>query len=206
MRMVQEGQPEVGKFFAAMHALADWLAKELFADELPAVCVRMEKLRHQRMAEYRPVDGNWLPYAIVIDPFKAHNGREAAEWMAHEMAHHWQFVTGQMRLEDLQENNHDEAFQNIMMELGLSVESRTGSHRGYVGDVWMEWVKKFEADTSIHLGYLELPGPQEPTRKLHKWQCEECGFSFRTRREGLVVCCEGTEDELHGQTEMGMVE
>jgi hypothetical protein len=199
----QETDP-IGEFFSDCYTFCDWLVTNVFYEAwLPPVVLRLDKLRHGRMAEYQPVDGMMLHGTIIIDPTKSSKGVHVAEWLAHEMIHHYEWVTGRATVEELDENHHTDGFQNMAMELGLSIEPGTGLHRGYVGDVWEAFLEDCPVDFSKH----ELPGPQEPRRRLHKWQCSTCEFSFRSRRSNVFVFCRGeTDGNDHDPTMMEMVE
>lgn len=204
LRRYQSSLPVAGQFFADAYAFLDWLADTYFEEAVLPVAIRIGKLRHRRMAEYSPADGSMLP-TITLDPTKSTSGVVALEWLAHELVHHYEWTTGRSGSEYLEENFHSDEFRNLMMNLGLSVEPGTGAHRGYVGDVWQDVVLQFHLDTGIDMSAHKLPGPQEPDRKLHKWQCRQCEFSFRTRREDVAVYCAHGEDGLMGEL-MEMVE
>jgi len=205
LRRYQESMPVLGPFFRDAYKFLWWVSDRQFVTWLPPVALRIGKLRGQRMAEYSPADGSLLP-TITLDVTKSTDAYVAAEWLAHEMVHHYQFCT--IGTSTVEGQHHDEEFLNIMMGMGLSVEPGTGAHRGYVGDLWDELIESFEIETAVRLRSHKLPGPQKPDRKLHKWQCPagDCGFSFRSRRKDLKVMCVGMGDDTHSPAFMGMIE
>jgi hypothetical protein len=202
LRDWQTSAQVVGPFFEDCYAWLDWLAVSF--GELPPVSLRIGKLKHGRMAEYSPADGSMLP-TITLDITKSKSGWAAAEWLAHELIHHYQATTRGLTPEEISENHHDDEFQELAMNWGLSVEPRTGMHRGYVDSVWHDVQARFSKETGRHFAIHVLPGPQTPDRVLHKWACPICDFSFRTRRSGVSVECYG-EPEEHEPAFMEMVE
>lgn len=207
LRRYQSNLPVAGQFFRDAYAFLDWFADTYLEEAIPPVALRIAKLRHGRMAEYSPADGSMLP-TITLDPTKSKSGLVALEWLAHELVHHFEWTTGRAEPHYLSENFHSEEFRGLMMEIGLSVMPDTGAHRGYVGDLWENVLMQFVQDTGIDMSVHELPGPQEPVRKLHKWKCPagDCGFSFRSRRTDLKVMCSGMGDDVHSPGFMFMEE
>lgn len=185
LRERQEADPQLGSFFQALHAFADRTIKQFFHDtpELPHPVIALERTRATCRGEYQPVDGALLPHKIIIDPHKCATGEDAAEVLAHELVHLWQHYVGKLP----ERNYHNAEFHNRLGLLGILSSGKAGHHNGYIeGGVWQEWLAE---NDDLQLAKFALPNDGDEGRKLLKYQCPACQFSFRTRRDDVFVQC-----------------
>lgn len=191
LRAHQEADPEVGPFFAALHTFADRTIDKFFSDapEMEGVqpVLSFEELRNDRRGSYRRKDGHRLEHSICLNPYALSDGEEAAEVLAHELVHLWEEVTGNAT----GSNYHGSTFHDRMLVMGIETEGRHGrtvSHPPIDGEpVWQNWLVENE---DLRLGEFILDGyRKEQRRRLLKWACPACGFSFRTRRNDVNVLC-----------------
>lgn len=186
LRLHQEGDPDLGQFFQALHAFADRTTERYFDDapDLPHPVIGFEKVRSTCKGIYRIKDGLTLVHSITIDPYKVTNGAEAAEVLAHEMVHMWLAHVGRAT----ERNYHSAEFHNRMGLYGILTDGKRGHHVGYTeGDQWQDWL---DENSDLRLVDYLLPGVDEtPGRQMVKWQCPTCGFSFHSRRQDVNVIC-----------------
>lgn len=184
LRAHQEEDPELGGFFKALHTFIDRTIVKFFMDSpnLPHPVVSLDKIKGNQRGEYRQKDGYALTHVITIDPFKVATGADAAEVVAHELVHVWQAYIGK----PVERNYHSAEFHDRMMLYGILTDGRDGRHMNYLGDIWQEWM---DWNSDLQLDKFVLPGTDEDTRRLHKWACPSCDFSFRSRREDVRVVC-----------------
>lgn len=185
LRAHQEKDEQFGAFFKALHTFVDRTLERFFEDTpgMPHPVVALEKVRASCRGEYLPKDGRTLEHCITVDPFKCKNGEEAAEVLAHELVHAWQFAVGRLP----ERNYHNSEFHNRMGLMGILSSGKAGHHNGYLeGDVWRDWLGE---NGDLYLASFILPGEDEDKRRLLKWGCPDCGFSFRTRRDDVSVLC-----------------
>lgn len=140
IREHQEADPEFGGLFKALHTFTDRTLAMFFQDTpgMPHPVVALEKVRASCRGEYRPKDGRTLHHCITIDPFKCDHGEEAAEVLAHELCHAWQFAVGRLP----ERNYHNNEFHNRLGPMGIMSTGKAGHHVGYIeGGVWGEWLQ-----------------------------------------------------------------
>lgn len=191
LRQHQEADPVVGKFFQAMHTFADRTVTRFFSDaeQMRTVfpVLAFEELRHDRRGVYRPKDGYTLEHSITLNPYALADGEEAAEVLAHELVHLWEHVTGNVGAD----NYHGAPFHDRMARMGILTEGRHGKHVGRQSvdgePVWENWLVENE---DLNLARFKLDGyERKARRRLLKWACPDCGFSFRTRQADVAVVC-----------------
>lgn len=185
LREHQEADETFGALFKALHTFVDRTLERFFEDTpgMPHPVVALEKVRTSCRGEYHPKDGRMLEHCIVVDPFKCSNGEEAAEVLAHELVHAWQFAVQRLP----ERNYHNSEFHNRLGLMGIMSSGKRGHHVGYIeGDVWPLWLKE---NSDLLLAQFILPGTDEEKRQLLKYACPDCGFSFRTRRQDVNVIC-----------------
>jgi len=191
LRRHQEADPAVGHLFKALHQFADRTIVRFFDDapEMQNVLpvLSFEELRQDRRGVYRAMDGYTLAHSITLNPYALRDGEEAAEVLAHELVHLWEEVTGNRP----SENYHGGQFHHRMFLMGIMTSGRHGrteSHCTVDGEpVWANWLAE---NADLRLGDFILDGfEKEKRRKLLKWGCPACGFSFRTRRTDVNVLC-----------------
>lgn len=184
LREAQERDPVLGPLFQALHTFADRLREEFFSDEpkMPHPVIAMEKDRGKRLGYYTERDGYLLLHRINLNPYALRTGSDAAETLAHEMVHLWQWVIGR----PCKNNYHGREFHEKMAEMGIISTGRNGYHADFE-ERWLTWMTVDNHD--LGLPHFILPGMDaEPTRKMKKLQCPECGNSFRNRRVINVLC------------------
>jgi predicted RNA-binding Zn-ribbon protein involved in translation (DUF1610 family) len=85
-----------------------------------------------------------------------------------------------------QRNYHGAEFHRRMTHYGIATHGKRGHHTGYVDDTWPKWMARNE---DLELAKYILPGAdQTPKRRMLKFQCPDCGASFRCRRELNALC------------------
>ena len=192
IRQHQEADAQFGGFFTALHKFIDRTINEFFSDTpgMAHPVVALERLRSSSMGEYRPQDGMLLHDTIKVDPYKATTGEKAAEVVAHELVHAWQHCVGRLP----ERNYHNSEFHNRLGLIGILSSGKRGQHVGFIeGGVWRWWLDE-NADLDLDK-YNLLPEDAGDKRTLLKWQCEACGFSFRTRRDDISVVCQCFDNE-----------
>lgn len=200
LRQWQEGDPELGTFYARLYEFIDRTREAFFrheynAEPLPELTLSFEELRAGRVGEYRPKDGTLVPDVIVLDPHKLEDGWAAAEVIVHEMAHAW--------MKEVEEPDHSDQWRTCMAEMGI-IANDAGRHVGYTDpDVWQQWMS---ACDDLELKAFKLPNDHKPPRRQIKYACPECGFSFHTRRSGQAVFCEGSDDNDDAHEPVQMVQ
>lgn len=186
LRQHQEEDELLGGLFKALHTFADRTMEEFYSDTptMPYPVVAMEKDRANRLGYYTTKDGYTLVHRINLNPYSLKTGTEAAETLAHEMVHLWQAHIGRPCLR----NYHGADFHQRMAHYGILTKGKRGHHTGYdESGTWPAWMKRNE---DLELDKYVLPGAdQQPKRKLLKFACPECDFSFRTRRADAYVVC-----------------
>ena len=151
LRQHQEGDAELGHFFAALHKFIDRTKPKFFDGKLPPLAMRLEKIRGNRVGEYTPSDGYRLPHSVTVDPTKVDDGEEAAEVLAHEMAHAFEDVLG--ILTPNSHKRHSNEFLDAMAEMGIDTVPGTGRHIGYTDRTWVDWLKE-NADLNLDKAML----------------------------------------------------
>lgn len=197
LRRQQCALDPLGAVYTALYELHDRLRKTFYSDspddqDMPEAIIRFGPLKRNRMAEYTRFDGT-LWTVITIDPLKHRTAADAAEYLAHEMVHLWMDYLGY----EQSDNYHGKPFHDAMANYGICTSGRYGEHVGYIGDVWKQWM---EENHDLGLGWFVLSDEPQVNRRLMKWQCPTCGFSFRSRRTDLIVRCQHQleDDELQG--------
>ncbi len=184
LRQHQEGDPLLGKLFAALHTFADRTIEEFFGDtpSLPHPVVAMEKDRATRLGYYTQRDGYALVHRINLNPFAHNDGASAAETLAHELVHLWQAHVGR----PIKRDYHGAEFHQRMLEYGIETSGKKGKHVRYADVTWPNWM---ETNSDLELDRFLLPGKEtRPKRRLLKHVCPDCGAAFRNRIELSVVC------------------
>jgi hypothetical protein len=191
LRRHQEADERVGHLFKALHTFADRTIVRFFSDcrEMQTVMpvLSFDELRNDRRGVYRAKDGYTLAHSITLNPYALRDGEEAAEVLAHELVHVWENVTGNQQ----SENYHGAQFHERMMRYGIETAGRHGRTVRHVtvdGEpVWANWLAENE---DLQLGKFILDGyAKEARRRMLKWGCPACGFSFRTRRNDVNAIC-----------------
>jgi len=177
-----------GLLFRALYEFMDRTIDEFYFDipELPAPFLSLEKERgNMTRGSYVPADTVRLQHRINLNPFVLKDGVDAARTLAHELVHHWQFAqTGQ--------TGHGQDFHERMRNYGLKTVGKNGHCIGTMDDdsTWPDWMI---ANEDLHLEKFILPGSEKgKPRKLLKYECQQCGASFRCRtfRNALCLDCE----------------
>jgi hypothetical protein len=150
---------------------------------MPTPVLMFERLPGKRLAAYTPQDTTTLRHVIRLDVWKAATGYDLCEPLVHELVHLWESHCGYPQAE----NWHHDRFHERMMDMGIMTRGRHGRHVGYIEDVWEEWML---AQDDLRLMDFVLPGTDEPPkRRMIKYECPTCGFSFHTRRRDVNVVC-----------------
>lgn len=188
LRKHQEGDPEYGPLFSALHTFADRTIEEFYYDApaMPYPVVAMQGDRRSRLGYYTERDGHMLYHRINLNPLALRTGEEAAETLVHEMVHLWQVHVGR----PIKRNYHNAEFHARMALYGITTDGKLGKHTGYTAR-WPAWM---EENADLELPRYVLPGVnQKPTRKLLKHMCA-CGNTFRCRKPLAVKCLECEEE------------
>lgn len=189
IRLGQCEAPPFADLFRRLYKFVRLSTVEFFADTpgMPIPVLTLEALPgNKRLAMYVPQDTTTLKHVIKLDPYKAHTAHDLCEPLVHEMVHMWEAHCGYPQAE----NYHHDRFHERMVEMGIATKGRHGRHVGYEGEVWEDWM--------IECGHLRLmdfvlPGTDaQPRKRLVKYTCTTCGFSFHVRRRGMVVMCNGS--------------
>lgn len=185
LRKHQESDERMGLFFKALHAFADRTIAEFFHDTpgIPHPVVALEPDRKNRRGFYTPMDGYALVHRINLNPMALRNGEEAAETLAHEIVHLWQYHIGRPIKKDF----HTKDFHDRMLLYGIETTGKHGTHARYTDGTWQAWM---EQNKDLELDKFTLPGPKPKGRQLIKHQCPDCGASFQCRRVLNVLCLE----------------
>lgn len=198
LRQHQEADPNLGPFFLALHTFADRTKKAFFEDapDMPHPVVALEPDRKDRRAYYTAKDGYTLVHRINLNPVVLRNGEEAAEALAHEIVHLWQYHVGR----PMERNYHSAEFHARMRLYGIETSGKRGEHVDYIDATWANWMK---TNADLRLPEFLLPGKgEEPARKLLKHMCPVCGNNFRNRNELNVLCMDDmTPYELVDESE-----
>lgn len=185
VRDQQVAHEQLGSLFAALHGFTDFLLSTVWAEEeLPYPILSVNKDRLSRRGSYKPLDGTLLAHTINVNPDACRTGNDAAEVVAHELVHLWQFVDGQPFVD----NRHSSTFHDTMLaRYGITTRGRNGFHID-VSDKWRSILAA--ADPEGVLGQFVLPGMHaKPARRMLKHACPECGASFSSRQtEPFAVC------------------
>lgn len=202
LRRHQEQDESLGPFFKALHVFADRTAARFFGDtpDLPHPVVALEPDRKDRRGYYTSKDGYTLVHRINLNPVVLRDGEEAAETLAHEMVHLWQYHVGR----PMERNYHSAEFHARMRLYGIETSGKRGEHVSYLDDTWTNWM---QSNADLRLPEFQLPGVgAEPSRKLLKHMCPDCGNNFRNRNALNVMCLDCTVpyelvDEWEGEDE-----
>lgn len=156
VRMLQCSQPEpVGGFFASVHRFMGRTRAQFFEEDwalMPYPFIEIGKLPGERRGQYWPVNGMFLPCVITLDVRKIKTGEEFAEVLAHEATHLWEHHLGYQMVG----NKHEEHFHNKMADMGIASNNDGEGHcqhRGYIGEVWADWLG---ANADLKLGAFVL--------------------------------------------------
>jgi len=196
IRNQQLSDPLLGDVYEALYEAENRLRDgfyEVDAIDMPFPIIRFGALPRNRLAEYIMFDGIFWT-VITIDPAKHRTAAGAVEYLAHEMTHMWMDWLGY----PMANNYHDKTFHETMASYGISTSGRFGDHRGYIGDVWENWLKN---NDDLKLDQFLLSDEPQLKRRLNKWACPVCGFSFQSRRTDVIVRCQHCleDDELLGK-------
>lgn len=184
VRENQIARPILGEYFDALYKFGDWLISENFWDtpEMVMPIITLETDRPSRAGFYDPHHTLCMGPIINLNPhaYSAKTGVDAGETLAHELVHHWQWITGRPTIN----NRHGVEFHERMWALyGLKTDDDTGKHYGH-DERWTEIV-----DTMI---IFKLDGfilPETPSkRRMYNHRCPGCGDSFNARTKKNVKC------------------
>lgn len=182
LRAHQEADPTFGLLFQALHTFADRTIEEFFSDTpgMPHPTISLEEDRLTRKGHYRPKDGYALVHNINLNPLAHKNGEEAAETLAHELVHLWQDTIGR----PMKRNFHNAEFHGRMAQYGITTDGKNGRHVQWE----IQWPNWLVENADLRLGDFQLPGPPEDRRSLLKFECPDCGATFRCRKAVNAMC------------------
>lgn len=149
-----DGDDQYGFLWQTFYTVVDRLLEEFWSEwaTIPYPILSMDFDREEMLGWFEPYDCIGLPCRLNINPQKLKNGLEAAEVIAHELLHVWEWYLAEMGTEN---NVHTEFFKDQMWEIyGINVEIPSGRHFGNDGR-WDEWLSR---NTDLHLDKILFPG------------------------------------------------
>lgn len=185
MNDIRERQVEHEKFgelFRRMYVLIERTTEEYFYDvEMPMVVLSFERDRMDKLGWYMPEDGMGIEHRMNLNVYALRDGTHAAEVIAHEMLHVWEYAVGRHVGGD-----HSDEFNERMFSLfGIRTEGPTGKHMAH-DERWDEWLAQ---NSDLGLEKILLPGHnRKPGRQMLRHHCPTCDVSFHARRRMNVIC------------------
>lgn len=154
----QRNQP-AGLFIDRMQTYYNRLWRKFFLHEPPSILLSVDHDGTNR-GWFSSSDGLLLPMRININVHVLENGIDAAEVLAHETVHVWEYINDEWN----PANHHGKEFHAKMNEIGLITTGRSG-RTNFRSSKWFDWLKEVE---DLELGSMILPGSTDSSAEFTK--------------------------------------
>jgi predicted SprT family Zn-dependent metalloprotease len=178
----QMNHPVLGTLYSSLYGVGEWLLSEHFwnTPSMQMPHLTLEPGRVNEAGFYEPNSTLNAGPRINLNPYGNADGLRMGETLAHELVHHWEWVTGNPTTY----NNHDGDFHQRMWALyGLKTDEKNGEHFGH-DERWEEILQTMR--DPYRLDQFKLP--RKAPRRMVKHRCPGCGDSFHSRTMKSVKC------------------